>query len=158
MKKSLLIISCAKCKVKTPGVIPAYERYHGSKTGGVYPMLHKAINDGYLPENLDILIISAKYGLLEWDEPIEYYNQKMDDKRISELRSSIQADLESYLSGRDYDQIFINLGEEYRKTLRGFNFDQYIKGVVKLEKCKGNGEMNAKMKDWIMEMSRKEKS
>lgn len=157
MEKCLLIISCAKCKVKTPGFIPAYKRYHGSKRGGVYPMIHKAINDGYLPENLDILIISAKYGLLEWAEPIEYYNQKMNDKRASELRPSIQSDLESFLSAKDYDQIFINLGEKYRKTLKGFDFDKYIKGIIKLERCKGNGEMNSKMKTWIMELSRKAK-
>ena len=86
MKKSLLIISCSKSKVKTQGVIPAHERY---SKGNAYTSIDVAKRKGYFPTGyLDILIISAKYGLLEWDSKIAYYCQKMVKKRAEELRQS----------------------------------------------------------------------
>ena len=35
--------------------------------GPFYPVLHKTIRDNRLPKNLDILMVSAKYGLLKSD-------------------------------------------------------------------------------------------
>ena len=157
MKKSLLIISCSKSKIKTTGVLPAYKRY---SKGRVYQSLCRSKNEGYFPKNLDILIISAEYGLLKWDEPIECYNQKMSIPQARKLRPSIQEGLESFLDGKDYDQLFINLGKEYCETLRGFDFEKYIKVVSKPEKIEGKhyggGEKNSQMIKWLKELSKKE--
>ena len=60
MRKYLLIISCSDRKIQTLGCLPAFELYDGS----FYRILRKAIREGYFPNNLDILIISPKYGLL----------------------------------------------------------------------------------------------
>ena len=60
VKRSLLIISCTGAKNKAPGFLPAVMRYKGP----LYPTLHKAIREKRFPESLDILIVSAKYGLL----------------------------------------------------------------------------------------------
>ena len=74
MKKSLLIISCSGNKRKTPWAIPAFQRYKRN----VYQTIDKAIREGYFPTDyLDILIISAKLGLLNWDDEIENYDQEM---------------------------------------------------------------------------------
>ena len=155
MERSLLIISCSKCKIKTSGVIPAYKRYHGSKTGGIYPKLHKAIKDGYFPKNLDILIISAKYGLLRWDEPIEWYNQKMDEKRVNELRPGIQKKLKVFLNGKYYDQIFNCLWDLYNKTLEGFDLKRYCGEEIEVER--NWLKKMSQMTEWIKELSDKEK-
>lgn len=101
MKRSLLIISCSGAKDKVLGVLPTIMRYKGP----FYPTLHKAIRENRLPKNLDILIVSAKYGLLQPDEPIEDYDQEMDDKRARELRPSIQKKLDAFLDGKDYNQL-----------------------------------------------------
>ena len=85
MKKSLLIISCSGAKDKAPGKLPALMRYKGP----FYPTLHKAKRENRLPKDLDILIISAKYGLLKSDDPIECYDQEMDCPRANELRPCI---------------------------------------------------------------------
>lgn len=158
MKKCLLIISCSKSKTKTPGVVPAFERY---SKGQVFRSLQRANREDYFPKNLDILIISAKYGLLEWSDPIECYNKEMNDKRAKELRPSIQKDLESFLDGKDYDQLFINLGKEYCETLKGFDFLKYVKVVLKPKKPKakhyGGGEKNSQMIKWLKRLSKKGK-
>ena len=116
MKKSLLIISCSGRKIETPGLLPASKRYDGQS----YRIIRKAIREGCFPANLDILIISAKLGLLRWDEKIEDYDQLMSKQQVRKLRPSIQENLESFLDGRDYDKLFINMGATYLETLEGF--------------------------------------
>ena len=153
MKKSLLIISCSKTKTKDPELIPACERY---REGQVYLSLHKAMRECRFPKTIDILIISAKYGLLEWEEKIKCYNEKMKPQRAKELRPSIQEKLEAFLEETNYDQLFINLGKTYRKTLEGFDFEKYIKKVVEPKDPRGNGDMNRDMNKWINELYRKE--
>lgn len=127
MKTNLLIISCSYSKCKTTGTIPANQRY----TGNVYLSIHKAFRKGYFPTGyLDILIISAKYGLLEWDTKIEYYCQKMEIERANELRPQVQEHLQTYLEGKNYDKLYICMGEKYRKTLEGFDWKQHFSDCV----------------------------
>ena len=63
MKNYLLIISCSQRKVETSEPLPALERYDGP----TYRTLRKAMHEGRIPKNLDVLIISAKYGLIGSD-------------------------------------------------------------------------------------------
>ena len=152
MKRSLLIISCSDSKDGAPGLLPAYKRYKGQ----YYITLCKACREGYFPENLDILIISAEYGLLRWDEPIKCYNQKMCSERANELRPSIEKKLKAFLNEKDYDQLFIALSQVYRSTLEGFNLDKYFR-VVK----EGDNNRGKKRRDtiaWIKELFENEQA
>jgi len=83
----LLVITCSQRKNESPGLLPAIDRYDGIN----YRIIRKAMRDGYLPKNLDILIISAKYGLLEQKSLIENYDQLMTKERAKELRNSISS-------------------------------------------------------------------
>jgi len=105
MKRSLLIISCSGSKDKTPGLLPAVMRYKGP----LYPTPHKAMREDRFPKSLDILIVSAKYGLLTSEERIRDYDQKIDEKRARELGPSVQEKLEAFLDGEDYGQLFDGL-------------------------------------------------
>ena len=67
--KYLLILSCSNKKDGADGTMRAFDRY----TGGNFDVLKKAKREGYFPPNLDILILSAKYGLITPDTLIEYY-------------------------------------------------------------------------------------
>ncbi len=133
MNRSLLIISCSKTKDKTPGVLPALMRYKGP----FYPTLHKAIREDRLPKTLDILIISAKYGLLTSDTPIQGYEQKMDDARAEQLRPGIQKELRAFLKDKDYDQLFNDLWIAYNKTLKGFDLENHFRQVIPIESNRG---------------------
>lgn len=151
MQKSLLIISCSGKKSKEPGAIPACERY----TGPPCWVPRRAKKKKYLPRNLDILIVSAKYGLLEWEEEIEYYDRKMCPRRARELRPSVQRKLKAFLNGKYYDQIFNGLWHVYNKTLHGFDLKEYCRKEVEVE-THARKKMK-QMKAWIKELSRKEK-
>ena len=133
MKRSLLIISCSRAKDKTLGLLPAVMRYKGP----LYPTLHKAIREKRFPESLDILIVSAKYGVLTSDEPIEDYDQKIDTKRARELRPSVQKKLETFLDRKDYDQLFNGLWQVYNKTLEGFDLEKHFTHVIPVENNRG---------------------
>ena len=62
-RRKLLIVSCSKTKRKLKNA-PAMEVYDGP----VYKILRKN-----LKQNLDILIISAKYGLIKQDGILLWY-------------------------------------------------------------------------------------
>lgn len=143
MKRSLLIISCSRRKINTPGRMPAFERYDGQS----YRIIRKAIREGCFPDNLDILIISAKFGLLSWDAEIKDYNQLMSKEQAHKLRPSIQKNLESFLVDRDYDKLFINMGATYLETLEGFDWRKHFSEKIQAE---GRiGEKSSQMKSWV---------
>ena len=150
MKKSLLIISCSGAKDKAPAKLPALMRYKGP----FYPTLHKVIRENRLPKYLDILIISAKYGLLKSEDLIEDYDQKMDVTRANELRPQIQADLKAFLNGKDYDQLFNGLWKVYNKTLEGFDLEKYCECLIPVET--NRGKKMQQLKQWIIALFEKE--
>ena len=77
---SLLIISCSQRKIQTDKALPAIERYDGP----TYRCLRKfreAQTDKAFPNNLRILIISAKYGLIMPETEVRNYDMKMTAAR-----------------------------------------------------------------------------
>ena len=107
-KRYLLIISCSKRKKTNLLKAPAIELYDGP----FYKILRKCA-----PSNLDVLIISAKYGLISANEIIELYDLKMTPKRAVELAPYVRSRLESWLSKWHYEKIFIMLGKVYMSAL-----------------------------------------
>ena len=143
MKNYLLIISCSQRKVLTSETLAGIERYDGP----VYRTLRKARREGYIPKKLDVLIISAKYGLLACQQPADNYDQKMTLKRADKLRPEIQNRLKSFIQTKrgGYDQVFINLGKVYRQTLDNFHW-----GLLStLEATGGIGQKTSQMKAWL---------
>jgi cytoplasmic iron level regulating protein YaaA (DUF328/UPF0246 family) len=139
-KKYLLILSCSKRKKKISN-IRAIDLYDGP----FYRMIRKN-----KPEGLDILILSAKYGLIRGDEKISYYEQIMSSKRAQELASDISAKLEKELKNSYYDSVVINLGKTYalalwkcKEILNEHNV-RWINGQI--------GERLHELKNWLVEI------
>ncbi len=107
--KYLLILPCSKQKKELYSAC-ALELYDGP----FYRVVRKN-----QPKNLDILILSAKYGLISSDNLISYYDQIMTPKRAEELDSEIMAKLERIFVIEDYEEVFINLGKNYMPALDG---------------------------------------
>ena len=150
MKRSLLIISCSGAKTEDYGLVPAIYRYKGP----IFPTLQKAIREDYLPQNLDILIISAEHGLLKSDTPIKYYDREMCPERANELRPTIHRKLAEFLNGKDYDQLFNALWQDYQPTLEGFDFQKHFRCVIPVES--GRGWKMKHVKKWIIKLFEKE--
>lgn len=107
--KYLLILPCSKQKKELYSAC-ALELYDGP----FYRVVRKN-----QPKNLDILILSAKYGLISSDNLISYYDQIMTPKRAEELASKIMMKLERIFTNENYDEVFINLGKNYLPALDG---------------------------------------
>ena len=79
LDRLLLIIACSQRKRSELNLLPAIGRYDGV----YFRLLRKARREGYWPENLDMLILSSKYGLIDLSTPIAYYEQRMTRTRAN---------------------------------------------------------------------------
>ncbi|MCY3744517.1 MAG: peroxide stress protein YaaA [Candidatus Poribacteria bacterium] len=144
MTKALLIIGCSQRKVSTHPSQTLYAMYRYD--GPTYRCLRKLYREGRFPDNLDVLIISARYGLLQWREPILNYEQKMTAARADELRPFVQERLKEIVTVQQYDQVFINLGKRYMRTLADFHWGNLISTM---EASGGIGQKTQQMKVWL---------
>ena len=143
---NLLIIGCSQRKIESPGEIPAIDRYDGP----TYRCLRK-FRDAYgFPNNLRILILSAKYNLIFPETHIAAYDKKMTLARAKDMAIDVQCDLIRCLIFNDMayggtDQAFINLGKNYMRTLDGFNWGT----ISTMEASGGIGQKTQQMKAWL---------
>ena len=152
---NVLIISCSQRKVQSLGEIPAIERYDGP----TYRCLRKfrtdhPSNSGF-PHHLRILILSAKYGLIFPKTEIADYDLKMTLSRAKAIAVDVQCDLIRCLEFYDIayggiDQVFINLGKNYRRTLEGFHWGT----ISTMEATGGIGLKTQQMKTWLERLGR----
>ena len=140
----LLLLACSQRKRIDPGLLPAIERYDGVN----FRVLQKAKREGYLPENLDILILSAKYGLIEASTLIEHYDQKMTNQRAKELQVDVSRRLDKFLSRTLYDEILVNLGKIYLTTIASSNRISLLNEKV-IYATGGIGQKMSQMKLWL---------
>jgi hypothetical protein len=113
MDDNLLIISCSKRKrrVNHGLKVPAGELYDGPVYRVIRNLKRK---QPYV--NLNILIVSAKYGLVQWDEPIELYDLRMSSSIAEQLKPQILNKLQLMpLTGKM--NVYIEVGKDYRAAL-----------------------------------------
>lgn len=137
-KKDALIISCSAKKNSNTNPLPAMELYDGP----YYRTLRK-LNDEKKLQKIHIMIISAKYGLLNPYDPIEDYNLKMTDEIAQKLNKKLKKDLNQFLKERNFNEIYISMGKDYQKAINGLEFDnvQFAEGKI--------GQKISKTKKWI---------
>ena len=149
-RKRLLLVSCSKRKRPLKGAIPAIDLYDGPQ----FRLLRRYLD---IP-NLDIYIISAKYGLIESSECIEFYDLKMTVKRAKELRDDVTRILKSILEKNLYTEVLINLGRDYLQVLDGFREKLINDHNCKVVMIEGRiGERLSKMKNWLESLKRGDK-
>jgi hypothetical protein len=146
MKNYCLIISCSKKKNRMPKKCRAIDIY----TGINYKTIKKLKRENKLLKNIDILIISAKYGLIHPDSLINTYEMKMTKKRALELNPVICKKLEGGFDKKKFSEIFINLGKEYMMAINGF--EELLPNNTKIVYAHGGiGQRLSQMKKWIID-------
>jgi hypothetical protein len=137
--RKLLIVSCSADKCPDPGDMEAFDRY----TGDMYKSMKKI---GVPEENVDLAIMSAKYGLIRRDTPIPTYNVKMDKEIAGNLlKDPAQVDrIRNTITG--YDEVVVEGSDLYKGVvkeaagdipLRDFKID--FKKAVELGEVKPDG-------------------
>ncbi|MYA70510.1 YaaA family protein [Candidatus Poribacteria bacterium] len=147
----LLIISCSQRKVETDGLLPAIDRYDGPTYRCLRKFRDANSDKKYpFPTNLRILILSAKFGLIHPETEIPAYDLRMTTERAEEIRHEVKLDLYHCLhfykiAYGGMDQVFINLGKTYMRTLDDFHWGT----IATMEASGGIGLKTQQMKAWL---------
>lgn len=139
----LLIQSCSKNKQQKETPTSAINLYDGY----FFRIIKKAKREGYFDSDIDILILSAKYGIIEADKKIEYYDQRMTENRAFEIQDQVISDIANKVSKESYETIIINLGKDYRPAIQGL--ENVVGSSVKYIEGEGNGVKGKKLKELI---------
>jgi hypothetical protein len=115
----VLIIACSQRKVPGKGQIPALDRYDGP----AFRVLRKYLRDETTSPT-DVLILSAKYGLIPASRKIPDYDCRMSAARAKSLREKVLAAAKTCLGTERWDEVGICLGKHYRAALNGF--EQFV--------------------------------
>lgn len=143
----LLIISSSKAQASVPAIpIEALERYRGLAFG----VIRKLRGKGKLPKDLEIMIVSARFGLIGPEEKIPYVDQIMTYKSANELRKGFHEKLKAKFDRVKFSDIFVNLGAVYEKSIEGF--EKFVD--AKVTYASGTlGKRAKQMKQWILKVS-----
>ena len=107
-KKILVLTSCSLKKKKTKSAIAAKELYKGD--------FFKKVKNFASLNNFDLKIISAKYGLVDSNDFISYYDLQIKRKSdIENLRKIVIPKMEKIIPL--YDKILVIMGENYKKIV-----------------------------------------
>lgn len=109
--RKLLIVSCSADKCPDPGDMEAFDRY----TGDMFKTIKK---QGIPEENVDLAIMSAKYGLIRRDTKIPHYDVKMnkeiannllnDPTQVNRIKNTIEG----------YDEVVVEGSNLYKGVIK----------------------------------------
>lgn len=142
MSSYLLIVGCSSSKNTSPLPMKALDRYEGTN----FKVIKKFNREKGLPTNVDIVIISAQYGLITQDAVIEPYDLRMTRKQAEILHAEVMTSLKDLISKKVYKEIFVILGKDYMPA---------IEGIERIAPCpvlyaRGRiGEKMAALKKWL---------
>lgn len=140
---SLLVQSCSATKQNVDTPVEALDLYDGY----FFRIIKKAARaDRFQPE-LDILIISAKHGVVNPDDEIGNYDQRMDTERARELNDDIVDAVATKVAAEGYEQVWINLGKDYLPAVDGLD-DTVDIPVTYIEGC-GIGMKGKQLKQLV---------
>lgn len=112
---SLLVQACSATKHRVETPVPALELYDGY----FFRIIKKALRAGRLRRGLDILIISAKHGVVEPDDQLANYDQRMDTERAAALNNEVVSSIAEKVETNLYEKVWINLGKDYLPAVDG---------------------------------------
>jgi hypothetical protein len=110
----LLVISCSARKRKDAELLAAIDRYDGPAFRVLRHYLAQAADP------LRVLILSAKYGLIEASREIPDYDLRLTAKAAQAMRDDVLRVLKEVLSQTPCAEVGFCLGKDYRKAIAGY--------------------------------------
>lgn len=139
--KRLLIQACSGRKAATIEPLPAIELYDGVAFRVIKKFLRENPNAG---DDLEILILSAEYGLISSESRILTYDRRMDCERAKSLKTQIKTVYNKKLSESRFERVFVNVGSAYLPALREISIP-----VGATFASGGIGFRNSQLKSWL---------
>lgn len=119
------------------------ERYDGY----FFRIIKKAKRDGAIRDDLDVVILSAEFGIIDSDDHIPDYDRRMDRKRAAELQDDVVSTLRDRLQSEGHDRVVVNMAKDYERAIESFadGFDVTVNRI----RGGGIGEKGHKLKQLI---------
>ena len=144
----LLLLACSKRKRHTAGLLPAGSRYDG----GAFRVVKRAQREGYAPQDLAILILSARYGLIPAECLIEDYDQLMSSDRARDLCEEVGDRLDDELGQLRPRAVFVSLGQLYLQAISTSIALKQFEQAGLVQCARGRpGERQAQLRNWLWE-------
>ncbi len=149
--KRCLILSCTRTKREDEGKLPALERYDGP----TFRVVRKFLREGnQVLQNVDIYVLSARYGLMSAEERVENYDQRMTTARANELRSKTLEKL-GQIFNCQYDEVFLALGRSYMEAIA--SYESLVPEETKVIVSRASaGKRLTELKSWLYRLSENE--
>jgi hypothetical protein len=139
----LLIIACSHRKKPAKEQLPAIERYDGP----AFRVLRKFLREGRGP-TLRIVILSARYGLIDSDQPIRDYDTRMTQAAAESLRPDVLRRLRLVLRADPIRSVGICMGRDYSHAVDGLQ--AHLSEGIRLEIIGGGlGQRLTRLRDWL---------
>jgi hypothetical protein len=110
--------------------------------------MKKAQREGHFARDIDILILSAKHGLISPSRCISWYDQRMDSARSSELARQVTSRLKKTLSATQYREVLLWVGKDYLGSLTPLNAWEQPEVIIHVAHGR-IGERLRQLKRWI---------
>jgi hypothetical protein len=139
----LLVISCSQRKTDDEAAIPAILRYDGP----AFRVLRKYRRE-VLDSSLTVLILSAKYGLIDAERPIRLYNCRMTRAAATVMKPQVLAKAERILGSKAWDAVGVCASREYQIALEGLS--QFVRESSRFDLIQGGlGLRLTGLRDWL---------
>ena len=109
-----------------------------------FRVLRAFLNERGWPPGLCIKILSAKYGLIDANDLIETYDQRLDRATACKINRTVLQRLKRF--GK-FSSVFVNLGKDYLPAIEGI--DQLFQRQRIVHAKGGIGLKMAHMKRWL---------
>lgn len=119
------------------------ERYDGY----FFRIIKKANDDDVLRKDLDVVILSAEFGIVDSDDQIPDYDRRMSPKRATELRDDVVSTLRDRVRHGEHERVVINMAKDYERAIEDFANDLDV--TVHRIRGGGIGEKGHKLKQLI---------
>jgi len=139
----LLMTSCSARKRTDAGLMPALEWYDGPS----FRVLRRFLAQHPL-DQLDTVILSARFGLVDSAERIPYYNQPLTCEGMQALQPVVKAAVEQRLQAKPYKEIFVCVSRPYARVL-GIALDRTAT-EARIQVATGQpGRRLSELHDWL---------
>ena len=152
--KILVIVSCGKSKAEKLKKIPM--RAEDAYRGPIFQVINKAKREKKWSENIELGIISAKYGFLRGYEYITDYEQRMTPMIAKKLNPQVLEKIHLWYESDLFSIIYVLMGKDYLSTVQGLK-ELVSPTRVIIENMGGLGIGQRKMLQFIDLMSEKQK-
>ncbi|MGQ9706746.1 MAG: hypothetical protein ACUVWP_07085 [bacterium] len=134
-----MILFCSRKKKKDKTPLLAIERYDG---GWIRLVRKNVLSDRDNIKDIDVYILSGRYGLIQIDYSIPYYEEREPHRRLLEKKEEVIEKIKILFENERYSEVYLLMGRIFKEVA--------VKGIpegVKVIFC--NGGYGDKMHDFL---------